>query len=175
MKKFALAAISAALMFVFGACDDSTSADSNGSNTVRGCFSSTGDPNFSCEVTEGTDADGKSWKQIKVNIPNYKGHVEKMTYDESGSGTQYYETSYFNLTPRKKMLMCLEFEDGIKSSSKKRNYTETYCDNGVSYFVITFENIPMSTIVSQVSSYEEDCEDYRRKWEDGDYDESVND
>ena len=67
----------------------------------------------------------------------------------------------------------MEFEDGIKESSHKRNYTETYCKNGVSYFVISFQNMSLGSLNSAIVEYEEDCEDYKRKWKDGDYDEVI--
>ena len=69
--------------------------------------------------------------------------------------------------------MCLEFEDGIKESSHKRNYTETYCENGVSYFVISFQNVSLESLNWNVAEYESDCKDYEQKWKDGDYDEVI--
>ena len=179
MKKFLLA-LGVLSMLAFTACDDSASSsgDNNGSGTKstsdsKRSFPANGDEGFYCEVTDGTNADGSYWKQIKVNIPKYKGHVEKFTFDENGNGTQYYEDAHFYITPYEKTAMCLEFEDGIKESSHKRNYTETYCGNGFYYFVISFQNLKLGTLQSQVASYEEDCKDYERKWRDGDYDEVI--
>ena len=176
-KKILFPALFLAVMFSFVACDDSTSSgngDNSGSlGTIKGSFPPNGDENFYCEVTDGTNEDGSYWKQIKVNIPKYKGHVEKITYDETGSGTQYYEDSRFYLTPYEKRVMCLEFEDGIKEQSRKRNVTESYCENGVSYFVISFQNAGLGSLTSKVDSFEEDCEGYMQKWKDGEYDEDI--
>ena len=178
MKKL-LFALGMFAMLAFTACDDSpSSGDSNGSGSnppseTKGSFPPNGDEGFYCLVTDGQNEDGSYWKQIKVNIPKYKGHVEKFTFDENGTGTQYYEDSHFYITPHEKAALCLEFEDGIKESSHKRNYTETYCKNGVSYFVISFQNMSLGSLNSAIVEYEEDCEDYKRKWKDGDYDEVI--
>ena len=99
--------------------------------------------------------------------------MEKITFDENGNGTQYYEDSHFYITPYEKTAMCLEFEDAIKKQSQKRNYTDTYCKNGVSYFVITFKNASVGSLASKVVDYESDCKDYEQKWKDGDYDEAI--
>lgn len=174
MKKFLFALSTLALMFAFTACDDSASSgDGAEKQAAKGSFPENGEEGFYCEVTDGTNADGSYWKQIKVNIPKYKGHVEKFTFDENGTGTQYYEDAHFYITPHEKAAMCLEFEDGIKESAHKRNYTETYCGNGFYYFVISFQNISMETLQSKVGDYEDDCKDYERKWMDGDYDEVI--
>ena len=79
MKKILFALL--ALMFALSGCGDSTSASDSGSK--GGSFPSNGDPDFYCEVTE-----GDNWWQMKVNIPKYKGIVEKFTYEEGGTGTQ---------------------------------------------------------------------------------------
>ena len=178
MKKFLLVLSALAVGFAFTACDDSASSDggdksNSNSQATKGSFPTNGDEAFYCEVTEGENEDGSYWKQIKVNIPKYKGHVEKITFDETGTGTQYYEEAQYYITSYEKAAMCLEFEDGIKEQSRKRNFTETYCDNGVSYFVISFENVSMGSLVSAVGSYEEDCEDYKQKWKEGEYDEVI--
>ena len=82
-------------MFAFTACDDSASSGDSSDNgsgsktssTPKGSFPANGDEGFYCEVTSG---DG--WAQIKVNIPGYKGHVEKRSYDAvTETATQYYE------------------------------------------------------------------------------------
>lgn len=178
MKKF-LFVLGMLTMLAFTACDDSASSgDSNGSGSnppseTKGSFPPNGDEGFYCLVTDGQNEDGSYWKQIKVNIPKYKGHVEKITFDENGNGTQYYEDSHFYITPYEKTAMCLEFEDAIKKQSQKRNYTDTYCKNGVSYFVITFKNASVSSLASKVADYESDCKDYEQKWKDGDYDEAI--
>ena len=144
MKKL-LFALGMLMVLAFTACDDSASSgDSSGSNSAsksKGSFPPNGDDSFYCVVTDGRNADGSYWKQIQWNIPGYKGHVEKFTFDENGNGTQYYEESQFYITPYEKTAMCLEFEDAIKQQSHKRNFTETYCENGVSYFVISFQNV----------------------------------
>ena len=93
MKKLLLA-LGMLSMLVFTACDDSASSsgDNNGSGTKsasnsKGSFPANGDEGFYCEVTSG---DGRA--QIKVNIPGYKGHVEKRSYDAvTETATQYYE------------------------------------------------------------------------------------
>lgn len=178
MKKF-LFVLGMLTMLAFTACDDSASSgDSNGSGSnppseTKGSFPPNGDEGFYCLVTDGQNEDGSYWKQIKVNIPKYKGHVEKITFDENGNGTQYYEDSHFYITPYEKTAMCLEFEDAIKKQSQKRNYTDTYCKNGVSYFVITFKNASVGSLASKVADYESDCKDYEQKWKDGDYDEAI--
>ncbi len=178
MKKL-LFALGMFAMLAFTACDDSASSgDSNGSGSnsaskSKGSFPPNGDDGFYCVVTDGTNEDGSYWKQIQVNIPKYKGHVEKFTFDKNGNGTQYYEDSHFYITPYEKKAMCLEFEDGIKESSHKRNYTETYCENGVSYFVISFQNVSLESLNWNVAEYESDCKDYEQKWKDGDYDEVI--
>jgi len=168
-------------MFAFTACDDSASSGDSSDNgsgsktssTPKGSFPANGDEGFYCEVTDGTNADGSYWKQIKVNIPKYKGHVEKFTFDQNGTGTQYYEDAGFYITPYEQTAMCLEFEDGIKESSYKRNYTQTYCGNGFYYFVISFQNLKLETLQLQVKDYEDDCKDYEKKWREGDYDEVI--
>ena len=178
MKKI-LFALGMLAMFTVTACDDSASSgDSNGSGSnttskMTGSFPPNGDEGFYCDVTDGTNADGSYWKQIKVNIPKYKGHVEKFTFDQNGTGTQYYEDSFFYTTSYEKTAMCLEYEDGLKENSHKRNYTETYCGNGFYYFVISFQNLHLETLHSQVDDYEDDCKDYEKKWKDGDYDEVI--
>ena len=175
MKKFLLALSLVALAFTLVACDDSASggSGSNGVGEAKGSFPPNGDEGFYCLVTDGHSEDGSYWKQIMVNIPKYKGHVEKITFDENGNGTQYYEDSHFYITPYEKAALCLEFEDAIKSQSQKRNYTETYCKNGVSYFVITFKNASVESLAFKVGEYESDCKDYERKWKEGDYDEAI--
>ena len=183
MKKFLIVLSALAVGFAFTACDGSASSgssdnsisnsNSNSQKVAKNSFPPNGDEGFYCEVTSGTNEDGSYWKQIKVNIPKYKGHVEKITYDESGTGTQYYEDSYFYTTPYEKTTMCLEFEDGIKEGAHKRNYTETYCGNGFYYFVISFENAGLEEITSNVDEYEDDCKQYEREWKDGEYDEVI--
>ena len=179
MKKFLLA-LGMLSMFAFTACDDSASSgsDSNGSGSKstsnsKGSFPANGDEGFYCEVTDGTNADGSYWKQIKVNIPKYKGHVEKFTFDENGNGTQYYEDAQYYITPYEKTAMCLEFEDAIKQQAHKRNFIETYCENGVSYFVISFQNVNPGALYSAIVDYESDCENYERMWKEGEYDEVI--
>ena len=181
MKRF-LFALGTLAMLAFTACDDSASSGesnssngsgSNGTSEVKGSFPPNGDEGFYCLVTDGTNADGSYWKQIMVNIPKYKGHVEKITFDENGNGTQYYEDAHYYTTSYEQRALCLEFEDGIKESSHKRNYTETYCKNGVYYFVITFQNVSVGELAEKVAWYESDCKDYEQKWRDGDYDEAI--
>ena len=179
MKKFLLA-LGMLSMLAFTACDDSASSsgDNNGSGSKstsnsKGSFPANGDEGFYCEVTDGTNADGSYWKQIKVNIPKYKGNVEKFTFDENGNGTQYYEEAQFYITPYEKTAMCLEFDDAIKQQSHKRNFTETYCENGVSYFVISFQNVNPGALYSSIVDYESDCENYERMWKEGEYDEVI--
>lgn len=172
---FALGFLVFALAFT--ACGDSSSGASesnlsnDGKTSAKSSFPQNGDPDFYCEVTSGTDEDGKTFGQIKVNIPNYKGHVERIAFDEAGNGTQYYEESYYNLNSYNKRAMCLEFEQGIEEKSRKKNFTETYCENGVSYFVISFQDAPIDHLAQHANEYKEDCEQYRREWEDGEFDE----
>lgn len=178
MKKLLLA-LGMLTMFAFTACDDSASSgDSDGSGSTstsksKGSFPPNGDDSFYCVVTDGRNADGSYWKQIQWNIPGYKGHVEKFTFDENGNGTQYYEEAQFYITPYEKTAMCLEFDDAVKQQSHKRNFTETYCENGVSYFVISFQNVNPGALYSSIVDYESDCENYERMWKEGEYDEVV--
>ena len=183
MKKLLLFLSALAVGLAFTACDGSASSgssdnsisnsNSNSQKAAKSSFPTNGDEGFYCEVTEGENEDGSYWKQIKVNIPKYKGHVEKFTFDETGTGTQYYEDSHFYITPYEKTTFCLEFEDGIKEGAHKRNYTETYCENGFYYFVISFQNLSLGTLQSQVEEYEDDCKQYEREWKDGEYDEFI--
>ena len=180
MKKL-LFALGMLAVLAFTACDDSASSGSDngngsGSNSAsksKGSFPPNGDDSFYCVVTDGRNADGSYWKQIQWNIPGYKGHVEKFTFDENGNGTQYYEEAQFYITPYEKTAMCLEFEDAIKQQSHKRNFTETYCENGVSYFVISFQNVNLGALYSSIVDYESDCENYERMWKEGEYDEVI--
>ena len=81
MNKLLLALVTIAFALALTACDDSASSgDTNGSGSnttskTTGSFPPNGDEGFYCDVTDGTNADGSYWKQIKVNIPKYKGHV----------------------------------------------------------------------------------------------------
>jgi len=177
MKQFILMLNLFVLMAVLVACDDSASSGDGTASTntseVKGSFPPNGDEGFYCLVTDGKNADGSYWKQIMVNIPKYKGHVEKITFDENGNGTQYYEDAHYYTTPYEQRALCLEYEDAVKKQSQKRNYTETYCQNGVYYFVITFQNASVGNLSEKVSWYESDCKDYEQKWKDGDYDEAI--
>ncbi|MBR4785249.1 MAG: hypothetical protein IK012_08365 [Fibrobacter sp.] len=172
MKK--LLALLACLSFAFVACDDSASASSgngSGSNkSAKGSFPANGDSDFYCDVTNGTNSDGTTWVQMKVNIPNYMGHVEKLTYDQEGNGSQYYEESYFRITPMDKLEMCLEFQEFIQEEKEERNISDFYCDEGVSYFVTNFEHLKLEKILSRATYFEEDCEEYRTDWKEGVYD-----
>ena len=171
MKRFLLAMGAAALAFALTACENSASnasADSNQQASERsGSFPKNGDPNFYCEVTS-----GEGWAQIKVNIPNYMGHVEKRSYDATTDvGTQYYEESYYNLNPFQKSEMCLEYERDVKND-KKRNITDFYCGHGVFFMVVTAENA--SRYIDEFTTMEdhfiERCREYREDWDNGVYD-----
>lgn len=157
-----------ALMLVLSGCGDSTSASDSGSK--GGNFPSNGDPDFYCDVTE-----GDNWWQMKVNIPNYMGMVEKFTYEENGTGTQYYEESYFGLSTSEKKMMCMEWNQEIKEKSRKKNFKETYCGNGVFYSIIEYEGQSRESIVEEASYFEEKCQRYKRKWENGEFDEDYDD
>ncbi len=178
MKKLLLA-LGMLTMFAVTACDDSASSgDSNDSGSKsssisKGSFPPNGDESFYCIVTDGRKEDGSYWKQIRLNIPKYKGFVENFTFDENGNGTQYYEDAQYYITPYEKTAMCLEFEDAIKQQAHKRNFIETYCENGVSYFVISFRNVNLGSLNSAISDYESDCENYERMWKEGEYDEVI--
>ena len=166
MNKILLALF--ALMFVLSACEDSTSASDSGSK--GGSFPSNGDPNFYCEVTK-----GDNWWQMKLNIPKYKGMVEKFTYEENGTGSQYYEEAYFGLTSIEKKMMCQEWEQELKEKSRKKNFKDAYCGNGVFYSVIEYEGQSRESIEEEASYFEEDCQRYKKKWENGEFDEEYDD
>ena len=155
------------LAFSLNACDDSASSSSE--NDAVGSFPAKGDPDFYCNVTEGSD-NGTYWIEMKVNIPKYKGHLERLTYDDKGNGTQYIEDAYFRISMGNMVEMCLDFKQFIREEKQERNITESYCKNGVSYFVTEFKNVSMSNLVSRGSGFHEQCKDYKRDWESGEYD-----
>jgi hypothetical protein len=178
MKKFLLA-LGMLSMLAFTACDDSASSsgDNNGSGTKstsnsKGSFPANGDEGFYCEVTS---RDG--WAQIKVNIPGYKGHVEKRSYDAATeTATQYYEEVQYNITEYEKQLMCMEYDRDIKNNAKKnKNLTDYYCDNAVFYMVGTVENASYLKEDFAAAKYEfaEICKDYEKKWEEHGFDEVI--
>lgn len=154
------------LAFSLNACDDSSSSSSE--NESVGSFPAKGDPDFYCEVTEGSD-NGTYWIQMKLNIPNYRGTVEKLTYDENGNGSLYSEVDYFRISAGNKMEMCLDFKQFIREEKQERNITDSYCKNGVAYYKIEYKNASMSDIVSKGASFHEDCKEYKAGWESGEY------
>lgn len=154
------------LAFSLNACDDSASSSSE--NESAGSFPAKGDPDFYCAVTEGFD-NGTYWIQIKVNIPNYKGHVERLTYDENGNGSQYIEESYFRISAGNKMEMCLDFKQFVREEKRERNITDSYCKDGVKYYTAEFKNTSIKDLVSRGASFDEDCKDYKREWLEGEY------
>ena len=141
------------LAFSLNACDDSSSSSSE--NDAVGSFPAKGDPDFYCNVTEGSD-NGTYWIE--------------MTYDDKGNGTQYIEDAYFRISMGNMVEMCLDFKQFIREEKQERNITESYCKNGVSYFVTEFKNVSMSNLVSRGSGFHEQCKDYKRDWESGEYD-----
>ena len=171
MKKMLIALTLLVPVLVFMACGDSASgASENNSASSKGSFPANGDPDFYCEVTK-----GEGWVQMKVNIPNYKGIVEKVGYDSStDTGTQYYEESYFNLTSVEKAEMCLEYDRDIKND-KDRKLTDYYCGKGVFYMLGTVKNASryMEEFEIAEEGYEQDCKRYEREWEEGEYDEII--
>lgn len=179
MKKI-LALGTLALAFAFTACDDSASSNSDtngnaggnaGKSEAKGSFPQGGDPNFYCIADSGVDENGNNWSEIRVNIPKYRGHVEKITYDAAGNGTQYYEETYFSLNSVKQAMMCLEFNDEIEKKSAKYDFADTYCENGVSYFVVRFQDVDVEEeLAPRIEYFKEDCEDYKQEWEEGEYD-----
>jgi hypothetical protein len=183
MKKF-LFALGTLAMFAFTACDDSASSGedsnsgngsgSNGTSEAKGSFPPNGgDAGYYCDVTS-----GEGWAQIKVNIPGYKGHVEKRSYDAAtNTATQYYEESQYNLSPLDKVEMCLEYDRDIRDNTKKNRYlTDYYCKNSVFYMVGTISNASYLKEDYAAAKYEfmQSCEDYDRKWEEHGYDEVIN-
>ena len=175
MKKI-LALGTLALAFAFIACDDSASSGSDtngnaGKSAAKGSFPQGGDSDFYCIADSGVDADGNNWAEIKVNIPKYHGHVERITYDAAGNGTQYYEETYFSLNSIKQSMMCLEFNEEIEKKSAKYDFADTYCENGVSYFVVRFQDVDVEEeLAPRIEYFKEDCEDYKQEWEAGEYD-----
>ena len=159
-----------ALVFSLVACEDSTSASDS---QRKGSFPAQGNPNFSCEVTEGVNEDGSKWAQVVVNIPNYMGEVEKLTTDEYGNGSQYIEETYFKLSGMEKRYMCLEYDEFVQEERTKgdKNITDYYCDDGVFYFVTEFEGARLDRLDARSQGYYERCEDYKREWEEGEYEE----
>lgn len=175
MKKI-LALGTLALAFAFTACDNSASSGSDtngnaGKSAAKGSFPQGGDPDFYCIADSGVDKDGNNWSEIRVNIPNYWGHVERITFDAAGNGTQYYEEAYYGLSSVKKGMMCLEFNDEIQKKSAKYDFAETYCENGVSYFIVRFQDVDVEEeLAPRIEYFRDDCEDYKQEWEEGEYD-----
>ena len=179
MKKI-LALGTLSLAFAFTACDDSASGNSGandnaggnaGSSEVKGSFPQGGDPDFYYIADSGVDKDGNNWSEIRVNIPNYWGHVERITFDAAGNGTQYYEEANYGLSSVKKGMMCLEFNDEIQKKSAKYDFAETYCENGVSYFIVRFQDVDVEEdLAPRIEYFKQDCEDYKEQWKAGEYD-----
>ena len=174
MKKlFVVLSLLGSLMAVI-ACDDSASSgNGSGSNSSKGSFPPNGgNDGFYCEVTS-----GEGWAQIKVNIPGYKGQVEKRSYDEATeTATQYYEESQYNLSSFDKTEMCLEYDRDIKNNKKKnKNLTDYYCGNSVFYMVGKIENASYLKDDFAAAKYEFDkeCDDYERKWKEHGFDEVI--
>ena len=159
-----------ALVFSLVACDDSTSASDS---QRKGSFPQHGYPNFICEVTDGTNEDGSTWAQILVNIPHYMGEVEKLTTDERGNGSQYIEEAYFGNSEREKRNMCLEYDEFVREEKEKgeKNITDHFCGDGVFYFVTEFSGARIDRLASRMQSFRERCEDYQKKWDEGEYEE----
>lgn len=186
MKKFffVLAALLVANAFI--ACESSTSSEpeETPSKVVKGSFPSNGESEFSCVVTKGSEDNGDRWVQLRLNIPKYKGMVERITIDASGTkSTQYYEESYFNLNPFKMNAMCLEFNQAIAEKEQKGRVLDDHqCGNGVSYFVYSATKRPTDSyddeeediIAREELYFNEDCEDYKEDWEVGEYDFAQN-
>ena len=152
--------------------DSGSVPDNSGKVTTsqKGSFPVNGDPNFYCDVTS-----GEGWAQIKVNIPNYMGHVEKIGYDPStDTGTQYYEEAFYRLTSFEKSAMCLEYDEEFKND-KTHNVTDYYCGEGVFYMVVTAENVGghLDEFTTAEEDFRESCERYQRKWDEGEYDEAI--
>lgn len=200
MKRIVVALASLAMVLVFSACEGSSSStgsseevsenkgnsdgasenkgsasqdsgaatDQSGktSTSSKGSFPSNGDPDFYCTVSK-----GEGWVQLKVNIPNYMGHVQKMGYDSStDTGTEYYEESYYGLTSFEKKEMCLEYDQDIKND-EDRDLTDYYCGDGVFYMLSTVKNasLYMEEFTMAEEMFEEDCKRYERKWNEGEY------
>lgn len=186
MKKLLLGISLLFAVLVLNACDSSASSNSDenppAETAVKGSFDPNGDPDFSCVVTGGRDLNGDRWVQYRLNIPNYKGMVERITVSISGEGTQYFEETYFNLTPYKENAMCLEFNAGIAEKEKKGHSFKNYkCGNGVSYFVSEFDGNRWiesedeeDPVASREDTYIDWCNDYKQEWENGEYDFTQN-
>lgn len=177
MKRVMVALASLAMVLAFSACDGSASTTSGSGDTSdnfgttstssKGSFPSNGDPDFYCTVSK-----GEGWVQLKVNIPNYKGRVKKLSYDSStDKGSQYSEVSYYGLTSAEKKEMCLEYDKDAKND-KDLNISDYYCGNGVFYMLTSVENasLYMEEFTMAEDDFEEDCKRYEREWEDGEYD-----
>jgi hypothetical protein len=194
MKRVMVALASLAMVLAFSACEGSSSStgsseevsenkgsasqdggaatDNSGktSTSSKGSFPVNGDSDFYCVVSK-----GEGWVQLKVNIPNYMGHIEKVGYDSlTDTGTQYYEESYYGLKAYEKKEMCLEYDRDIKND-KDRDLTDYYCGDGVFYMLNTVKNasLYMEEYTMAEDDFEEDCKRYEREWEDGDYDEII--
>lgn len=204
MKRVMVALASLAMVLAFSACEGSSSStgsseevsenkgnsdgasenkgsasqdggsvpDNSGkvTSSQKGTFPVNGDPNFYCDVTS-----GEGWAQIKVNIPNYMGHVEKIGYDPStDTGTQYYEEAFYRLTSFEKSAMCLEYDEEFKND-KTHNVTDYYCGEGVFYMVVTAKNVGghLDEFTTAEEDFRESCESYQRKWDEGEYDDVI--
>jgi hypothetical protein len=190
MKRVMVALASLAMVLAFSACDGASSStgssegtsenkgntpqnggsasDNSGktSTSSKGSFPLKGESDFYCTVSK-----GEGWVQLKVNIPNYMGHIEKVGYDSStDTGTRYYEESFYGLTSFEKKEMCLEYDRDIKND-KDLNLTDYYCGDGVFYMLNTVENasLYMDEFTMAEEIYEDDCKRYERKWNEGEY------
>ena len=72
-------------------------------------------------------------------------------------------------------LMCQEWEQELKEKSRKKNFKDAYCGNGVFYSVIEYEGQSRESIEEEASYFEEDCQRYKKKWENGEFDEEYDD
>lgn len=165
------------MMFALVSCGSLTSSDSDDNNrdiptNMAGHFPFDGDSDFSCVITNGRELDGTRWVQYRLNIPNYKGMMERISINISGIGTQYYEQTYFNANPFEMNAMCLEFNKGIAEKEKRGHiFVDHQCDNGVSFFVSEFDGKRWITsedeedpVASRDDYYRELCEEYEKKW-----------
>lgn len=156
---------------LFGLAITLTACGDDDSSGVSGSFPDGGDPKFYCEVTDGTDSDGTIWVQFKLNVPNRFGQFQKRSLKKDGTELSYWERTYYNLNSKMEKMMCEEFEEDIKQDLQREdNGIEDYaCGNGVEY-VHYKEQTSKKNLDSVKKSFEEECEDFQRKRDEGDLD-----
>ena len=156
---------------LFGLAVTLTACSESSSSSVSGNFPEGGYSEYSCEVTDGVDSDGTIWVQLKLNVPNRFGQLQKRSLKKDGTELNYWEKTYYNLNSQMKKMMCEEFEEDVKQDlQRENNGIEDYaCGNGVEYVHYKGQT-ERKNLDSAKESFEEDCEDFQRKKDEGDLD-----